>query len=146
LPAIEEPTMKIRGILPAAALVAVAACAPMPTQHSLAEMSGRQMYESLCASCHGVKGEGDGPVALLIKIHVPDLTRIAQREGGEFPAEDVHRTIDGRFDRPAHGSRDMPVWGWQFYRGETLNDPAERARVDALIDKLVEYLRSIQKS
>lgn len=126
--------------------VTLVACAPMPTQRDVMQMSGVEMYESLCASCHGAAGEGDGPVAPLIKIHVPDLTRIAQRDGGEFPTEDVRRTIDGRFDRPAHGPRDMPVWGWQFYRSEQSNDPAERARVDALIDRLVEYLRSIQKS
>ena len=125
--------------------VTLVACAPMPTQRDVMQMSGVEMYESLCASCHGAAGEGDGPVAPLIKIHVPDLTRIAQRDGGEFPTEDVRRTIDGRFDRPAHGPRDMPVWGWQFYRSEQSNDPAERARVDALIDRLVEYLRSIQK-
>jgi hypothetical protein len=121
-------------------------CAPVPTQRDVMKMSGLEMYESLCASCHGVGGEGDGPVAPLIKIHVPDLTRIAQRDGGEFPTEDVRRTIDGRFDRPAHGPRDMPVWGWQFYRSDTTHDPAERARVDALIDRVVQYLRSIQKS
>lgn len=138
--------MRFGAVSVAALAVAFAACAPLQTQRSLEQMSGREMYESLCASCHGAGGEGDGPVAPLIKVHVPDLTRIAQREGGEFPTEDVHRTIDGRFDRPAHGSRDMPVWGWRFYRGETAHEPAERARVDAMIDKLVEYLRSIQKS
>ncbi|HEY5755669.1 MAG TPA: c-type cytochrome [Steroidobacter sp.] len=127
----------------AAALVA---CAPMPTQREVTQMSGLEMYESFCASCHGAGAEGDGPVAPLIKIHVPDLTRMAKREGGEFPTEDVRRTIDGRFDRPAHGPRDMPVWGWQFYRSDSTHDPAERARVDALIDRLVVYLRSIQKS
>ncbi len=124
----------------------LAGCASQPTQHDLMQMSGLEMYESLCASCHGASAQGDGPVAPLIKIHVPDLTRIAQRNGGEFPAEDVHRTIDGRFEHPAHGPRDMPVWGWQFYRSQSMNDPAERARVDALIDRLVDYLRTIQKS
>jgi mono/diheme cytochrome c family protein len=127
-------------------VLVLAGCASQPTQREVSQMSGVEMYESLCASCHGASGEGDGPVAPLIKIHVPDLTRIAQRYGGEFPAEDVHRTIDGRFEHPAHGPRDMPVWGWQLYRSETTNDPAERARVDALIDRLVNYLRSIQKS
>lgn len=126
--------------------LALAACAPMPTQRDVMQMSGLEMYQSFCASCHGVGGEGDGPVAPLIKIHVPDLTRIARRDGGEFPTEDVRRTIDGRFDRPAHGPRDMPVWGWQFYRSDTMDDPAERARVDAIIERLVVYLRSIQKS
>jgi hypothetical protein len=108
-------------------------------------MSGGEMYESFCASCHGVAGVGDGPIAPLIKINVPDLTRIAQRDGGEFPTEDVRRTIDGRFDRPAHGARDMPVWGWQFYSSTSIDDAAERARVDGLINRLVDYLRSIQK-
>jgi hypothetical protein len=80
----------------------------------------------------------------LVKIGVPDLTRLARREGGEFPDADVRRTIDGRFERPAHGARDMPVWGWQLYNSASLNDPAERARVDAMIGRLVDYLRSIQ--
>jgi hypothetical protein len=138
--------MKFWWIPVAIAPLTLAACASQPTQRELTQMSGLEMYESLCASCHGASGEGDGPVAPLIKIHVPDLTRIARRQGGEFPAEDVHRTIDGRFERPAHGPRDMPVWGWQFYRSETMNDPAERARVDGMIDRLVDYLRTIQKS
>lgn len=126
--------------------VLVAACSSVqPKQREVSAMSGLEMYETFCASCHGVGGEGDGPVAPLVKIHVPDLTRIAQRDGGEFPAEDVRRTIDGRFDRPAHGPRDMPVWGWQFYNSTSLKDPNERARVDALIGRLVDYLRSIQK-
>ncbi|MFC4308482.1 c-type cytochrome [Steroidobacter flavus] len=134
-------------LIPALVLpLVLAACAAQPTQREVTSMSGLEMYQSSCASCHGVGGEGDGPVAPLVKIHVADLTRIAHRHGGEFPAEDVHRTIDGRFEHPAHGPRDMPVWGWQFYRSETMNDPAERARVDALIDRLVEYLRTIQKS
>lgn len=138
--------MKFRWIPVAVVPLALAACASQPTQRELTQMSGLEMYESLCASCHGADGGGDGPVAPLIKIHVPDLTRLASREGGEFPAADVHRTIDGRFDHPAHGPRDMPVWGWQFYRSETMNDPAERARVDALIGRLVDYLRTLQKN
>ena len=138
--------MKVRLIVITALSLQLAACASQPTQRELMQMSGLEMYQSLCASCHGVGGEGDGPVAPLIKIHVPDLTRMAHREGGEFPAADIQRTIDGRFEHPAHGPRDMPVWGWQLYRSETTNDPAERARVDALIDRLVDYLRSIQKS
>jgi hypothetical protein len=127
-----------------ASLVAACASAP-PPQREVAKMSGLEMYQQFCASCHGVGGEGDGPVAPLVKIHVPDLTRIAQRDGGEFPAEDVRRTIDGRFERPAHGPRDMPVWGWQFYNSTSLHDADERARVDALLGRLVDYLRSMQK-
>jgi mono/diheme cytochrome c family protein len=123
--------------------LALAACAS-PRARSPAQMSGMQIYEHLCSSCHGVDGRGEGPVASLLTIVVPDLTRIAQRAGGEFPAEDVRRTIDGRWDRRAHGARDMSVWGWQFYDSAAASDVQERARVDAMITRLVDYLRSIQ--
>lgn len=122
-----------------------AACAGTRPQQDLTAMSGMEMYEQLCASCHGPEGRGDGPVASLIKVPVPDLTRIAEREGGQFPEEDVRRTIDGRYERPAHGPRDMPVWGWQFYDSANPDDSYERAKVDAMIGRLVEYLRVIQK-
>lgn len=127
------------------AALALAACVAPPRPTDVASLSGVDMFQQLCASCHGVDGRGGGPVAPLIKTHVPDLTRIAYRDGGEFPLEDVRRTIDGRYERPAHGPRDMPVWGWQFYRSTSPDDAAERARTDAQIDKLVDYLRLIQK-
>ena len=125
------------------AMLLVSACAGTP-EVGPAQMSGMEMYQQLCSSCHGVNGHGDGPVSSLIKIGVPDLTRIAAREGGEFPTEDVRRTIDGRWDRRAHGARDMPVWGWQFYDSSATNEAEERAQVDSMIARLVDYLRSIQ--
>ena len=125
------------------AMLLVSACAGTP-ERSPAQLSGMELYQQLCTSCHGVSAHGDGPVSSLIKIGVPDLTRIAHREGGEFPTEDVRRTIDGRWDRRAHGARDMPVWGWQLYDVSSSNDAEERAVVDSMIDRLVGYLRSIQ--
>jgi mono/diheme cytochrome c family protein len=125
--------MKLAAVLVPVMLVIAACSTVQPQQKTVSQMSGMEMYQSFCASCHGVAGKGDGPVAPLVKVGVPDLTRIAQRDGGEFPTEDVKRTIDGRFDRAAHGARDMPVWGWQFYNSTAMNDPSERARVDALI-------------
>ena len=131
-------------MIPAVAIGLVACAANRVDNRDVHELSGVEMYERLCASCHGVSGHGDGPVSSLIKIGVPDLTRIAHRHGGDFPTEDVRRTIDGRFDRPAHGPRDMTVWGWQFYDSVTAHDAEERARVDSMIDRLGQYLRSIQ--
>ena len=121
----------------------VTACAGTP-ERKPEQMSGGELYQQLCSSCHGVSGHGDGPVSSLIKINVPDLTRLAAHDGGDFPTEDVRRTIDGRWDRRAHGARDMPVWGWQFYDSSATNDAQERAQVDSMIDRLVTYLRSIQ--
>lgn len=125
------------------AMLVMSACAGTP-ERSPAQLSGLEMYQQLCSSCHGVSGRGDGPVSSLIKVGVPDLTRLAARDGGEFPTEDVRRTIDGRWDRRAHGARDMPVWGWQLYDSSATNDAEERALVDSMIDRLVNYLRSIQ--
>jgi mono/diheme cytochrome c family protein len=127
------------------ALMLLAACGTTSRdERNSAQLSGVEMYERLCSSCHGPGGHGDGPVSSLIKVNVPDLTRVALRDGGEFPTEDVRRTIDGRWDRRAHGARDMPVWGWQFYDSANTNDAQERAVVDSMIDRLVVYLRSIQ--
>lgn len=123
----------------------LAACTTTAPSTELSSLSGMQLYEQLCASCHGVEARGDGPVAPLIKIGVPDLTRLAARDGGEFPTEDVRLIIDGRADRRAHGARDMPVWGWQLYDSSNLNDEAARANTNSMIDRLVSYLQSIQR-
>jgi len=124
----------------------LAACAGLKSETEARSLSGLETYEQLCSSCHGVDAHGEGPVAPLMKVGVPDLTRLAARDGGEFPAEDVRRIIDGRSDRRAHGPRDMPVWGWQLYNTSNADDAGERARTSAKIDRLVEYLRSIQRS
>ncbi|MET0660118.1 MAG: cytochrome c [Steroidobacteraceae bacterium] len=125
--------------------LALNACASGPEPAPLDESSGSQLYQGLCSSCHGPTARGDGPIAPLIKIGVPDLTLLSQRNGGTFPTDAVRRTIDGRYESYAHGARDMPVWGWRLYDGAATNDPAARARTDATIANLVEYLQSLQR-
>jgi len=134
-----------RLILILALALALPACVEMqqPETH-VDKLSGRELYVRLCASCHGPNARGDGPVAPYIKTGVPDLTRIAARDGGEFPAEDVTRVIDGRLEHPVHGTRDMPVWGWQLYDMSSKNPESERKLVDDMISRIVEYLRSVQ--
>lgn len=106
--------------------------------------TGQGLFKEYCASCHGVDGHGNGPVAASLKGKVPDLTRIAARHGGKFPADQVRTMIDGRTIVPPHGSRDMPVWGWAF-KVPGANDPQTEYRVQGLIGLLVEYLSTIQK-
>ncbi len=107
------------------------------------DMSGADLYKEFCATCHGVSGHGNGPVALSLKQRVPDLTLLAKRRGGVFPTEEVHRMIDGRSMPRAHGTTEMPIWGWEFY-GYEGEDAARRRQAAELIDRLVEYLGSIQ--
>jgi mono/diheme cytochrome c family protein len=106
--------------------------------------SGEQLYRRFCASCHGTDARGDGPVAPTLKVLVPDLTRLTRRQGEDFPTERIRRIIDGRDILAAHGARRMPVWGYEFASATVSEPDAGEKEASTLIDKLVEYLRSIQ--
>ena len=124
-------------------LAASAVAAPPDFDPVLAQM-GAEVFPRYCASCHGLRGEGDGPTAEALKTRPADLTRIAARRGGTFPAGEIARFIDGRFAIPAHGSREMPVWGERF--GEMYPEPGVAEEVArGKIATLVEYLKSIQR-
>ena len=89
-------------------------------------------------------GTGDGPVASGLPIMVPDLTRLAERKGDKFPEDVLRKIIDGREAVIVHGTRYMPVWGYEFWVEEGA-DAAAKERVDIIVDNLVEYIRSIQR-
>jgi len=109
----------------------------------LAEM-GAESFPRYCGSCHGMRGEGDGPAASALRTPPADLTRIAARRGGSFPAGEIARFIDGRFALAAHGSREMPIWGDRF--GEAIPDASVGEEITrGKIATLVEYLKSIQR-
>jgi len=90
-----------------------------PLIHSL---QGPDLYRAYCASCHGVDARGNGPVAPALKATLPDLTTIAQRNGGIFPGERIRRIIEGDETFIAHGTREMPVWGPIFHQIEEDRD------------------------
>ena len=73
-----------------------------------------------------------------------DLSRIAVRNGGVFPESSVVKLIDGRFELPVHGSREMPVWGTRLAEEIpyfATGDEVARGRIASL----VEYLKSLQE-
>ena len=111
---------------------------------TLEDYSGEELFDRFCASCHGAEARGDGPVSRSLNVAVPDLTSIATRYG-EFPAGVIRDVIDGRgIDKRAHGTREMPVWGYEFWVEEGGDVNAQRVVRDA-INKLVEHLRSLQR-
>src|SRR6056297_2702576 len=81
-----------------------------------ADDAGKQEYMDACASCHGESGAGDGPLAELMTVEVPDLTKIAARNDGAFPFQQIFMVVDGRSGVRGHGYP-MPVWGAR-YRAE----------------------------
>ena len=111
---------------------------------------GKGEYNAACATCHGLQGRGDGPMADQLKARVPDLTGLAKANQGVFPFDKVYQIIDGRQEVKAHGTREMPVWG-QYFRLQTsaffenypASDPESGARSRILA--LTEYVYRLQR-
>jgi mono/diheme cytochrome c family protein len=101
---------------------------------------GRLSYLKFCAACHGEDATGELTADPDVQP-APDLTGIAQRNGGTFPRERVRSIIGGLEEIPGHGDR-MPAWGLVLLREAPARDPA--GYVQTRIDQLVEYLASVQ--
>lgn len=102
---------------------------------------GEELYLSYCKICHGAEGVA-GPMADLLKVTPPDLTKIAARRNGEYPEELIFDIVKGNKELKGHGAT-MPVWGDTFRESENLE--TEEA-VDAEIRKVVAYLKTLQGS
>lgn len=116
----------------------LAACSRAPVK----PISGADTFAAHCASCHGLQGEGDGPVAATMRVTVPNLRNLTERHGGQFPTETVAAYIDGRNMPAAHGDRYMPVWGGVFDTTGSLFVGAESA--EQRIDSVIDYLLQLQ--
>lgn len=95
--------MKLLGLILSAMLAA--ATSPAMAQD---EREGAELYREFCASCHGLDGQGDGPMAVVLTIKPRDLTVLQADNDGILPAERVAHRIDGRDPLVSHGSP-MPV-------------------------------------
>jgi mono/diheme cytochrome c family protein len=124
-------------VIVAAAQKPVVKTAPAP---QTSPASGKEMYVSYCASCHGLAGRGDGPAVPALKAAPPDLTTLSRRHQGKFPAFHVAQTIKGDVAMAAHGSKDMPVWGPVF---SSLNK-GDQALVQLRIGNLTKYIEAMQ--
>jgi len=110
------------------------------TGRVIPSIEGPALYKAYCAVCHGTDGRGDGPMASALRVQPPDLTRIAERNGGAFPMERVEKIISGeQVPRSGHGTREMPIWGPIFSQVDRDQDLG-RLR----IDNLTRYLKDIQ--
>lgn len=121
------------------ALFLICSIAAMSQAPAKSVAAGKSLYRSYCQSCHGETARGDGPVAQYLVLPPADLTRIAARRGGIFPAKEIHRIIDGRKEVRVHGTSDMPVWGDIFQQGWPPKETREK------IQNLVAYLETLQE-
>ncbi|HEV2688843.1 MAG TPA: cytochrome c [Bryobacteraceae bacterium] len=102
--------------------------------------SGQEMFTTYCAVCHGSEGKGNGPAATALKKTPANLTELTARNNGKFPELRVFGTIKGDLETPAHGSRDMPIWGSVF---QSLGK-GNQGEVQMRIANLTAYVQSIQ--
>ena len=106
------------------------------------DFDGHTLFRVNCAACHGLTGDGDGPVAEELKVKIKPLATLARRNGGAFPEDYVQRIIDGREELKAHGYKYMPVWG-TYYRMRHQGAGPD-ASTGTIIRFLVEYIKSMQ--
>lgn len=102
--------------------------------------SGPEMYKAYCAVCHGKDGKGDGPAASELKVPPPDLTTLARRHDGKYPADYVANVLRNGEKAPAHGTSDMPVWGPLF----SSISQGDQSQVNQRIANLTNYIKSLQ--
>lgn len=108
---------------------------------STSPVSGKDMYVAYCAVCHGADGKGGGPAASALKVAPTDLTLLSKNNGGKYPALKVSASIRGEGDLPAHGSKDMPVWGSLFWKMSS----GHEGEVQQRVANLTKYVESLQE-
>ncbi len=108
---------------------------------SVESVSGKQLYTTYCALCHGSDAKGGGPFSTQLKVWPPDLTGLTKKNNGTFPEMHVKEAIDGEFAKPSHGTAEMPIWGPVF----RLMAHGRKDSAQVRLNHLVKYLESIQE-
>jgi mono/diheme cytochrome c family protein len=132
--------------------LAVAAPAAYALEKDAQIKLGEAEYMANCASCHGPRGKGDGPVAEVLSTKPTDLTTLTSQYSGIYPADQVYRVINGQDMINPHGSREMPVWGpryWEMAADVAAHVPHDldmQAMVHGRITALVQYIESLQEN
>ena len=137
-------TMWIAVVFIAVAMLAVAQESQKTIKHvpikPTSAASGQEMFTTYCAVCHGKDGKGNGPAAEALKVPPPDLTVLAKKDGGKYPAMRVSSIIRGEAALPAHGSKEMPVWGSLFWH----MSQGHESEVQQRVANLNQYIEGLQ--
>ena len=104
--------------------------------------SGKLMYQSYCAPCHGANARGNGPMAASLKEQPADLAMLSRKNGGKYPTMHVMAVLQFGANVSARGMDQMPVWGPVLARLDGPSTPSETR--DLRINNLSRYLKSIQ--
>lgn len=98
--------------------------------------AGGRTFLRYCALCHGIDATGSGPLADSLYKAPPDLTRLAERNGGSFPTAKVQEIIE-KGGPKSHGMMAMLAWG-KVFNDELGQDP------NKVIGELAAYIETLQ--
>jgi mono/diheme cytochrome c family protein len=113
------------------------------TYKDIALKDGHEMYDQLCAVCHGVTGKGDGPAAPALNSPVPDLTQFGAGTGSQYH-EQLESVISG-LNRTVHKDIvGMPLWfrEFQYVRRDKFGHP-RTTYANLKIHSLAEYVEGL---
>ncbi len=107
---------------------------------------GELTYRLFCSGCHGADGRGNGELAQALGMPLGDLTQLAKRNGGVFPADRVRDAIAGRGPL-GHTKLNMAPWAQMF--ADEFEQFASRMAINEMVARRIEhilaYLESIQE-
>jgi mono/diheme cytochrome c family protein len=124
-------------------ILALCLAAPASAQD---ETQGEALFGFYCATCHGNRAIGNGPMSPSLVVAPANLTALSASNGGVFPTARVIMRIDGRDPLVSHGSM-MPVYG-DFFEGTDVATKAETGQpimTSQPIVDLLAFLQSIQQ-
>lgn len=140
--------LRIALVVALLAITVVAAAAqqgadsPDVKMRDLALAGGKTEFLIYCRSCHGDSGKGDGSMASILSKKPADLTRIAERNGGQFPYWRIFNIISGDVETPGHDMFQMPRFWSRF---ETQGAMPGYAPAQLRLLALAHYVESLQQ-
>lgn len=131
----------------ALALIAalLAGCADQPRIAGTDIETGRMLFASNCAACHGSEGKGAGPASIGLGAPPPDLTALALQNRGRFPRAYVIEIVAGKVG-PDHPTAAMPeFWTAELGQLVRVTSDGKALTVPAGLVAVTNYLESIQQ-
>lgn len=123
----------------------MAGCVDQPKVLGTDVDTGRMLFASNCAACHGSDGKGAGPEALGLGAPPPDLTILALQNRGRFPRAYVIEIVAGKVG-PDHPTAAMPeFWTAELGRLVQVTSDGKVLTVPAGLLAVTNYLESIQQ-
>jgi mono/diheme cytochrome c family protein len=101
---------------------------------------GQERYSTFCAGCHGPDGRGKGHSSRYCTVPPADLTQLAQKNNGIYPAEWVLQVLRHGTGQPPKGRGYMPIWEPLL---KSMKNPAN-ASTEVQIRNLTEYVKTLQ--